>query len=792
MSNSGRILLADDEKVFLRSTAALLRQEGYECVCAPDGSTAVTLLHEARYDLLITDLKMPGNAAFEVLTAAQQTKASVIVITAYPSVQTALTALRLPVIDYLIKPFDFSALLTVVRSGLEQTCRHEEQARRMQQASSVEAAFRQLLESAPDAVVIVATTGHITLMNRQAECMFGYQRDELLGQPVERLLPARFRQLHGAHRARYASAPSTRPMGARQDLYGQRKDGSEFPVEISLSPLHLGEEVLIISIIRDISARQQAEKALRESEQRYRELFENANDIIYTHDLQGRFTSLNKAGERVTGYTRTDAFTLNVAQLVAPEYQSLIQTMLARKMATGEPTQYEIEIVAKDGRRIPLEVSTRLIYQEEQPIGIQGIARDISERRQAQEALRAETRIAAALAEVGRAMIASLDTPVMLERLCHMTTQVLGGSWSCTFLQRGDEKVCAPVATWGCDAEQQEIVRLLKLPRNALVHFMAHLAAEEVLTVENPPLHQLLPALLLRPLDAHAALFFILRRGQDLVGFQVCGYQEATEFTSFHRRVARSVSQIASLALANADLLEELQRANFLKENFINTMSHELRTPLHIILGYTELLLDHTFDPLTSAQVDILKRVERNAHQLLEMIVATLDLSRLQNQQSSFARQAVDVPALWKRLVEDTRDLIARSSLQVELRLSPALPFLYTDPIKLQIVLKNLLINALKFTVHGSVIISAQEQEGQMEICVSDTGCGIERQQLAVIFEPFYQVEQGSPAAQKGTGLGLYIVQQLLKLLEGTISVESEVGKGSTFRVRLPLGGKER
>lgn len=120
MSEHGRILLADDERVFLRSTATLLRQEGYECDCAPDGSAALELLRAGGYDLVITDLKMPGNLDLEVLQEAARhaVEVPVIVVTAYPSVGTALAALRLPVIDYLVKPFDFNQLLAAVRQGI--------------------------------------------------------------------------------------------------------------------------------------------------------------------------------------------------------------------------------------------------------------------------------------------------------------------------------------------------------------------------------------------------------------------------------------------------------------------------------------------------------------------------------------------------------------------------------------------------------------------------------------------------------------------------------------------------
>jgi two-component system, NarL family, sensor histidine kinase UhpB len=132
----------------------------------------------------------------------------------------------------------------------------------------------------------------------------------------------------------------------------------------------------------------EANAALRASEERYRELFENANDVVFTADLQGNLTSVNGAGERLTVYRRDETRTMNITEVVAPEYVGPTQEMLKRQLAGEGPTTYELEVVTKDGRRVPLELSIRLIYDDGEPAAVQGIGRDISERRRAQEALR--------------------------------------------------------------------------------------------------------------------------------------------------------------------------------------------------------------------------------------------------------------------------------------------------------------------------------------------------------------------------------------------------------------------
>ncbi len=159
--------------------------------------------------------------------------------------------------------------------------------------------------------------------------------------------------------------------------------------EVRYSPLTDESNIVIgvIGVATDITEQRRVERAIRESEERYRELFENANDIIYTHDLAGNFTSLNRSGERITGYSREETMTMNVADVIAPEYLTLAREMMAHKASSLLPTVYELDIISKDGRRVRLEVSTELIFAEGKPVGVQGIGRDLTERKKSEEAL---------------------------------------------------------------------------------------------------------------------------------------------------------------------------------------------------------------------------------------------------------------------------------------------------------------------------------------------------------------------------------------------------------------------
>jgi signal transduction histidine kinase len=215
-------------------------------------------------------------------------------------------------------------------------------------------------------------------------------------------------------------------------------------------------------------------------------------------------------------------------------------------------------------------------------------------------------------------------------------------------------------------------------------------------------------------------------------------------------------------------------------------MSHELRTPLNVIIGYNELLLGGSFGDLSEEQSEPLGRADRNAKELLELIDATLDLSRLDRQNLPLSITEIEIAQLIEEVARETASFAEKPAVELRCALTAALPPVHTDSVKLRMVLKNLLTNAFKFTAEGSVTISAASLDEGVEVQIADTGIGMTRASQRIIFQPFQQVDSSDTRRYRGAGIGLHIVDRLLKALGGAISVSSELGQGSTFRVWLP------
>jgi PAS domain S-box-containing protein len=274
---------------------------------------------------------------------------------------------------------------------------------------------------------------------------------------------------------------------------------------------------------------------------------------------------------------------------------------------------------------------------------------------------------------------------------------------------------------------------------------------------------------------------------------------EAEEKARLYEQVKRHSDELREkVREATAELAEQnellrrqafqLEQASAAKSQFLANVSHELRTPLNAIMGYTHLLLEGVSGELKPPQQDKLGRVDANARHLLAVINDLLDISRIESGKMPVQIERVRLPELIDEVMTEVEPLIAGTRLAVSRNLSPKLPEIDTDRQKVKQIVLNLLSNALKFTPQGSVAIRLELDQGSDEISISvtDTGIGVAEENQKTIFEAFEQANSSYARRQGGTGLGLSICRRLAQLLEGRITLASQLGEGSTFTLFLP------
>ena len=483
------------------------------------------------------------------------------------------------------------------------------------------------------------------------------------------------------------------------------------------------------------------EAALRKQ---FVDLFENSTDAIYTHDLNYTITSWNRTAETLTGFTRDEVLTRNFAHLLSAESLERANDMTKLKLQGCTSTTYEIEFVAKDGHAIPVEVSTRLIAEDGKVVGIQGAARDISERKKAQEALRASERRYRLLFERNMAGVFRTTLDGQLVDCNQSLAQILGYSSPAEVLRHG-----------------AQVLHIDEGGREAL---LSRLKKHKAVTFYE---------LCLRRKDGSCV--WVLENSNLVEGNGAGPEVEGTVIDITDRKRAEEEWRQAK---------EAAEAASRAKSEFLANVSHEIRTPLNGVVGMTELALETS---LTSEQHEYLEAVRSSACSLLGVVNDILDFSKIEA--GKLELDSVEF-RLADTLAEAIKPLAIRAQ-QKELEfcqeISSGVPAAFEgDPGRLRQILVNLLANAVKFTEKGRIRLSVERESADTEnlrlhFSVRDTGIGIPPEKHALIFEPFVQADGSTKRRFRGTGLGLTICARLVEMMGGKIWLESEVGKGSTF-----------
>ncbi|MBN1873981.1 MAG: GAF domain-containing protein [Anaerolineae bacterium] len=294
--------------------------------------------------------------------------------------------------------------------------------------------------------------------------------------------------------------------------------------------------------------------------------------------------------------------------------------------------------------------------------------------------------------------------------------------------------------------------------------------------------------------DSNAELGVPLRSRGHVMGALSIQSKWETTFAKEDMVIFQTMADLVAVTLDNAYLFKETQQAgeaaeqaNRAKSIFLANMSHELRTPLNAIIGFTRLVRRKGAELLPERQLDNLDKVLMSAEQLLKLIDTVLDISKIEAGRMDVKPTPFDISKLIDTCLHIVQPLVKSTHLHLHKEIAPDLPLMVTDQDKVKQILINLLGNAIKFTETGSITVSAQRQDDKLALGVTDTGIGIPEKDLDRIFGEFEQVDNSPTRKFGGTGLGLAISLQLARLLGGNITVESQIGKGSTFTIVLPI-----
>jgi PAS domain S-box-containing protein len=648
--------------------------------------------------------------------------------------------------------------------------------------------FRLVFENAPIGICL-GRDGQVLYGNQALANMFGYADiEELRGLPLIELVAPSMRDAQ-ADQARQREQGAPAPQS--YETIGLRKDGVLFPYAVDVDRVMLPDGPAVVAFCIDISERQQADKALRASEQRYRDLADTMPLVVWTARPNGELDYFNQRWFDYTGRTFEQSQGSGWQLVLHPDDTQNGLQRWNESIGTGRPYEIEYRWQRADGvyrwhlgrARAVRDASGQIAYWV-------GTSTDIEEQKQAEEQQRL-------LAEASVLLVSSLDYEPMLNQLTRLAVPRLADWCAIHILEDGEIRRLA--FTHSDPLIQAQVGdRPERYPLDPSArHIVSH-----VLRTGEPELYSNVPDRLLVEAardDEHLRTLRMLvfrsymclpmvARGHTLGTITLATAESGRRYGQAELAFGEDLASRAAIALDNARLYHDAQAAVRARDQFLSIASHELKTPLTSLMGYVDLMQRRAARAGEQSERDqrAIRVVGEQAARLNKLIGALLDLSRIETGQLSIERGLVDLNALARRLVEETQPTTDRHTITFSGDDQPVM--LLGDELRLEQVIQNLIQNAIKYSpVGGTVAVQIERQGANAYVRVSDQGIGIPATALPQLFRRFYRAPNADSQHISGMGIGLYVVKEIIELHGGTVEAASQEGQGSTFTLCLPL-----
>ena len=559
---------------------------------------------------------------------------------------------------------------------------------------------------------------------------------------------------------------------------------------------------------------------LRQNEERYRTLVEESFDGILVQK-GAKIVFANSRLHEMLGYGKGELKGLDHWLLYHPDYHKLTrESAQARMRGEKVPSQYEVRLQRKDGASFAAEIRAKAVSFDGTP-GVQVWVRDITELKRAQEKIDEANEELRAINRIVSAVTGVLDLQELLERVLDEVLDIVGLDDGRIFLATSDETLelaahrtpsggtireltnqSVTVGDCMCGEALRTCVPLVLRNRREVLEY----ATKKGIGGEPIHFHAAFPLVTAGRCVGVLCLFTHtekrpaerrLKLLETVTGQVALGIENARLYQATRRHAVELERNVAERTRELARAKERAEMADHLKSAFLATMSHELRTPLNSIIGFTGVILQGLAGPLNPEQTKQLEMVRGSARHLLALINDVLDISKIEAGQLNLVRERFDLRASIAKVSGIVAPLAEKKGLELHAHISDDLGQAVGDQRRMEQILLNLLNNAIKFTDRGKIELTAKLVPGgktsgrraaplDIELSVSDTGMGIKTEDQTILFEPFRQIDSGLTRSHEGTGLGLSICKKLLDMMGGTIHVQSQWGRGSTFTIHLP------